>query len=130
MLSASAACPTRTRSFWIKSFSSFWGLGTVPDDLVTVDGVIVGNLVPGGPFAETVFQTSTGDQLLISLALLDDRLDMSIVPAGPGALGIPDQIAIRRSELAVTYLAPEPATMSLFGFGLLSLVALRRKASP
>jgi hypothetical protein len=106
------------------------GFGTVPDDLVTVDGVIVGNLVPGGPFVETVFQTSTGNELLIALALLDHRLDMTIVPAGPGALGIPDQIAIRRSELAVTYLVPEPVTVTVLAFGLLSVAAVRWRARP
>lgn len=105
------------------------GLGTVPDDLIFADGLFAGTLVPGGPFLETVFETTTGAQLVISLLLMDNRLDMVIVPGGPGTLGFPDEVAVRRSQLTVHYLAPEPSTMGLLGLGLLKVlwVAGRRR---
>jgi hypothetical protein len=105
------------------------GLGTVPDDPILVDGLFVGNLVPNA-FVETTFETFTGNELLIGLLLLDNRLDLTIVPSGPGPLGIPDDVSIRRSQLTVHYFAPEPATLSLLGIGLLTglSLAVRKQA--
>ena len=103
------------------------GLGTIPDDLILVDGFFVGTLVPGGPALETVFQTSTGNESAIELALVDNRLDLTIIPGGPGVLGIPDHVAVRRSQMTVSYLAPEPATVGLLAPAFLGMIWIARR---
>jgi hypothetical protein len=106
-----------------------FGLGPIPDDAVIAEGIFLGALTPGGPIVETTFETNTGNEAAIALALQDDLLDVTIIPNGPGILGIPDQVAVRTSEFSVTYLAPAPGTFSLLLLGFPLLVASHRRRS-
>lgn len=106
------------------------GLGD-PNDPVAVEGELLGYLSPTNPFATTTFEFSTGNAALIDLWLLDDRLDVTITPTGPGFILEPepegDRISVRSSTLQVQYELPEPVTLALLGTGLLGVLGARRR---
>ena len=122
-------------------FELLLGLGT-PDDMVVVDGIFVGYLNPANPFAEVTVEFSTGDAAVLGVLLADNRLDVTIIPMGPGFIGEPpvepeepgepngDKIAVRSSTLSVTYTVPEPASVTLLlAAGVAALFARKRSTS-
>ena len=116
----------------IDFFELLFGIGT-PDDTIVVDNQPIGFLTPGRPLEETAFQFSTGDTALIALLLEDNnRVRVTITPAGPGPIAEPDgdKVRVRSSTFQVTYqtqAVPEPGTMTLLVAGLLA-AGLRSKA--
>lgn len=99
-----------------------FGIGPTPNDPVFLDGSLVGFLEPGGPFVETTTTFSDTNEVVISLLLADDMLNVAILPAGTGLLAFPDTLAVRTSTFAVEYVpVPEPLGISLMIIALASL---------
>jgi len=130
-ISAASVSPNPGEGFPPDSIELLLGIGE-PDDPVEAEGIPLGYLTPGNPFAETVFEFSSGDTALIALLLDQDRIRVRITPTGPGWIGEAegDKISVRSSTFRATYntqAIPEPGAAGLLAAGLLAAGLARRR---
>ena len=101
------------------------------DDVVFTESVNLGAL-NNGQIANGLFSTSTFniDPAVFAVQVADGFLDVTIDKNIRGGFGLLNAFSVYGSKLEVTYegaAVPEPATVALFGSGLVGLLAARRR---